>query len=137
MSPAQTDFLRKHGRYEPLTATQIDFLCRKGTWMINGNLLSTPMEQGVGATDPTIYAGQGVRDLDEVIKLLQMFPWSRFYVDVGGPSSFTESVLLGPDDLTAWREHFISIWGTVSRPQYWSEDKQSINGSSSIGVAWP
>ncbi len=136
-SPAQLAFLAKHGPYTPLTATQIDFLCRKGDWMVNAFLLVTPMEQGIGSTDASVFAGQGVPDLDKLSQLLVVYPWSRLYVDVGGPDSFTESVLVGPDDITAWRAHYISIWGTVSRPQYWAEDKQTINGSQDIGVSWP
>jgi hypothetical protein len=137
MTPAQADFLKKHGPYTALTADQIDFLVRKGEWLVNAFLLQTPMEQGLGATDANVFAGQGVPDLDKLAQLFVVFPWSRFYVDVGGPDSFTESVLVGPDDLTAWRSHYIAVWGTVSRPQYWAEDVQTINGSQSIGVSWP
>lgn len=137
----QTQFLARFGKryaYKPLTAAQIDFVVRKGEWFINAFILVTPMEQGIGSTDPNALAGQGIPDLDRLMEIWALNPWSRFYIDLGGPSSFTESFLLGPADIQAIRDHYIAVWGTVSRPQYWADEYvQTINGSQSIGTNWP
>ena len=136
----QAEFLQKFGKrfgYKPLTESQIDFVVRKGEWLVNAYVLTTPMEQGVGAIDPVAFAGQGIPDLDHLLLLWENYPWSRYYIDLGGPSSFTESFLIGPDDINNIRAHYIEVWGTVSRPQYWANQPQTINGSQDIGIAWP
>lgn len=120
-----------------LSDAQIHFLATKGGWIINAELREAPLDREWGNGDCSVYAGQGVSDLNHVQALMDVFPWGRFSVDVGGPDSFSQYVYIGTNDMIAWREAYIEAWGTVNRPQYWAQDKQTIEVNSPEGTSWP
>lgn len=120
-----------------LSAAQIEFLATRGNWLINADWRVAPLGPQVGNGDDVVFPGQGVPDLDYVQSLMDKYQWARFSVDVGGPDSFAEYVYLGTNDMIFWREAFIRHWGTVSRPQYWSNDRQQIPINVPPGTNWP
>jgi len=120
-----------------LSDAQIEYLVTRGSWIINAELRVAPLGPQIGNGDDVVYAGQGVPDLDHAQRLMDQYPWARFSVDVGGPDSFSEYIYLGTNDVIAWRESYIRHWGTESRPQYWSGDRQQIPINVPPGTAWP
>jgi hypothetical protein len=114
--------LIKAGQYKPLSDAQIEFLSTKGAWIINAELRVAPLGPVLNEAegDCNVYPGQGVPDLDTIQMLMDHYPWGRFAVDVGGPDSFSEYVYIGTNDVVRWRNRFIQIWGTVSRPEYYA-----------------
>lgn len=120
-----------------LTPDQINYLATRGNWIINAELRQAPIDREFGQGDCSIYSGQGVSDLDTVQNLMNMFPWGRFSVDVGGPDTYDTYVFIGTNDINAWRQAYIEAWGTVNRPRYWSQDVQSIPINAPPGTNWP
>jgi hypothetical protein len=120
-----------------LSPAQIQYLAGRGSWIINAELRQTPIDREFGNGDCSVYAGQGVSDLDTAQVLMNYFPWGRFSVDVGGPDTFSQYVYIGTNDIIAWRAVYISVWGTVNRPQYWAGDVQTIPINSPEGTTWP
>ena len=109
-----------------LSASQIAYLAGRGGWLINAELHQAPIDREVGNGDCSVYAGQGVADLDTVQRLMDAYPWGRFSVDVGGPSSSSSYVYIGTNDINAWRDAYIGVWGNVDRPHYWDQAVQAI-----------
>jgi hypothetical protein len=109
-----------------LSDAQIRYLAGRGGWLINAELHQTPIDREVGNGDCSVCAGQGVPDLDRVQSLMDRYPWGRFSVDVGGPSSTSAYIYIGTNDMNAWRDDYKAQWGDVEKPQYWSHDVQSL-----------
>jgi hypothetical protein len=120
-----------------LSPEHICYLAGRGSWIINAQLQEAPLDREWGNGDGSVYAGQGVSDLDDVQNLMDEFPWGRFSVDVGGPDTFSQYVYIGTNDMIAWRDAYIAMWGTVNRPEYWSNDVQTIVINSPEGTTWP
>lgn len=120
-----------------LSYEQIVYLVTRGSWMINAELRQAPLGRELGQGDCSIYAGQGVADLNRVEVLMNNFPLGRFSVDVGGPDSNSVYIYIGTNDVGTLRQKFIETWGTNNRPPYWATDVQTIAVSGSIGINWP
>lgn len=120
-----------------LSYEQIVYLATRGNWLINAELRQAPLDRELGQGDCSVYAGQGVADLNRVEALMNKFPWGRFSVDVGGPDSYSVYVYIGTNDIGTLRTKFIEMWGTVNRPQYWANDPQVIVVNGTEGTNWP
>jgi hypothetical protein len=134
------DQLIRTGQYRPLTDAQINFLVGKGCWIINVELRQAPLgpvlSEGVG--DSNVMAGQGVEDLNRVQRYMDMYPWGRFSVDVGGPDSYSEYVYIGTNDVIRWRTAYEAFWGTVNRPLYYADQTTVIPPNFvNPGTVWP
>jgi len=120
-----------------LSYEQIVYLAGRGSWIINAELRQAPLGQELGQGDCSVYSGQGVSDLNRVEQLMNIYPWGRFSVDVGGPDSFSVYIYIGTNDIGTWRKKYIEMWGTVDRPPYWNNDVQTIVVNGSTGTTWP
>jgi hypothetical protein len=134
------DQLTQRGLYKPLTTDQINFLVGRGGWMINTELRQAPLGPVLSDSpgESNEMAGMGVADLNRVQALMDVYPWGRFSVDVGGPDSYGMDVYIGTNDIIAWRNAFIEEWGTVNRPAYFAQTAvvvppQFVNP----GTVWP
>jgi hypothetical protein len=140
MAAGFIDQMIKTGQYKPLSDAQIHFLAGKGSWIINAELRQAPLgpvlAEAVG--DCNVMAGQGVSDFNRVQQYMNMYPWGRFSVDVGGPDSFSEYVYIGTNDIIRWRDAFITMWGTVDRPYYWASQPTVLPPNFvNYGTVWP
>lgn len=128
------------GQYKPLSDAQIKYLISRGGWMINAELRQAPLgpvlSEGVG--DSNVMAGEGVSDLFRVQNYMDMYPWGRFSVDVGGPNSYGQYVYIGTNDIIRWTEAYIKMWGTVDRPPYWADQVTTLPPMFvNPGTVWP
>jgi hypothetical protein len=127
-----------NAQHQPmLSYEQIVYLATRGSWLINAELRQAPIDRELGQGDCSVYAGQGVADLNTVERLMNQFPWGRFSVDVGGPDSFSVYIYIGTNDIGTLRQKYIEIWGTNNRPPYWANDVQTIVVNESPGTKWP
>ena len=140
MAAGFIDRLIQMRQYRPLSRRQIEFLCTKGSWLINAELRQAPLDPIMSSTpgESNVYPGQGVSDLNKIQMLMDQYPWGRFAVDTGGPDSFAEYVYIGTNDIIHWRDRFIELWGTVNRPEYFASTVTAIPPQYSYpGTQWP
>lgn len=138
LATSYIDKLIATGQYKPLTTDQIEYLCTRGSWIINAELRTAPLGPELGNGDCNVFPGQGVEDLDQIQDYMNAYPWGRFSVDVGGPDTFSEYVYIGTNDVIAWRTRFIELWGTVNRPEYYASTPTVVPPQYvPPGTLWP
>jgi hypothetical protein len=104
-----------------LTDAQIDFLVKCAAWKFD-----VAIKDARNASDSSVYAGDGVDDLDRLINLLEgnTLPngatQMRVTCDVG--RTFSQYITVTVDDVYALRARYIQFWGTVNKPPYWNGD---------------
>jgi hypothetical protein len=64
-------------------------------------------------------AGEGVDVLDQIIGAFEKFPRGRFRLDYGGIVQDVRDV--GSENVQDLKTEFISIYGTVNRPNVWGK----------------
>lgn len=140
MASGFIDRMIQTGQYRPLTDAQINFLITKGGWLINAELRQAPLGPVLSEAegDCNVFPGEGVADLNRIQQYMNMYPWGRFSVDVGGADSFSEYVYIGTNDVIRWRTAYEAFWGTVNQIPYFANQvtvlpPQFVNP----GIVWP
>lgn len=97
-----------------LTILQQQYLARRGSWYFDCYF-------GKDQSDSSVYAGDGVDDLDSLIGKLDFAnkhngvgPKARFLADVG--TQYSDWRAFDIDDLRAIRGYYVQIYGATAKP---------------------
>jgi len=101
-----------------LTVQQQQYLAAKACWYFDVYIGEVQTDN----SDSTVFTGEGVADLDDLIERMQ---WaysvpgyvnskSRFLCDVG--SQYSDWRPFDVDDLQAIKTYYIQKWGNVNKP---------------------
>ncbi len=96
-----------------LSTEHIAYLVGRGCWNVHADLRPTPgFSYAYG--DEVVLAGDGVDDLNSVLRFMESYPHGRFAVDTG---VFDENqVIVIADDINALKTAYIAAYGNVNKP---------------------
>jgi len=70
-------------------------------------------------SDTTVFPGDGVDDLDSLLRLIDNHPKLRMVMDIGQTNSVYRPVTR--DDIVALRVAYVAAWGETPRPPVWND----------------
>jgi hypothetical protein len=105
-----------------LTQVQIDYMAQRAYWQF---YLQENYREARGY-DPVMITGDGVDDLNQLIARIENWgtQFTRVMCDVG--SAFSVYKESSVSDVYALRTAYISVWGTVNKPDYWDSTQPGV-----------
>lgn len=97
-----------------LLDAEIQFLAQRAQWNIDCELKPNLGRYSSFHGDSVVIAGEGVRDLDRAIALMEAYPNGRFTIDVGRTESAYRPVSVA--EMQALRSAYVSFHGAVNKP---------------------
>ena len=72
-------------------------------------------------SDTVVFTGDGVDDLDQLLRIIDAHPTMRMTMDVGQTHSVYRPV--NRSDIVALREAYVAAWGESAKPAVWNDTK--------------
>lgn len=92
-----------------LGAPVLEYLAQKGYWFVDCDFRDR--------SDTTVYSGDGVDDLDQLLHVIDRNPKMRMVMDVGLKECSFRSVVRA--DIVALRAAYVAAWGETMEPAVW------------------
>lgn len=96
-------------------------LAGRAWFVFTVNLMDRVGSEGYEGNDYDI-AGEGVNVFDEILSGFTKYPRGRFRLDYGGIVQDVRDI--GSGNVQDLKEAYISIYGTVNRPDVWGQPDQ-------------
>ena len=91
----------------------LQHLAQKACWYVDCDFRDN--------ADSCVLTGDGVDDLDQLLRIIDTNPHMRMTLDVGQTNSIYRPVVR--EDIVALREAYVAVWGETNKPAFWNDPK--------------
>lgn len=104
--------------------TILTALANSGSFRMDYDL-SSNVKTNSSWTGTDIIWGTGVKDIDNIIGLMGVYPLGKFNLDTGVDGKDSSWNPATVDDMTRFRAIFVEMWGEVNKVSVWTDEWHS------------